>query len=304
MSTPHVCDTSFVRLLRRDRGAWWRVVVASVLGLAGLVVASILVALVMVAVARLFGHRLSFSSADGTSAAELFAANASLAALIPVAGGLVLLLYRVSPRELSSVRPGLRWTWLGRTAVVAALVSSPLFLLALASAVILRADPLDLGVVGFAVVVVLTTPFQAAGEEYLFRGLLLQGLGATRLPAWVCYCLSGGIFAAAHLQFAPPVFADRFVLGVALAWLAGRTGGLEAGIAIHTAKNIAVLIPAGVLGEVGSALDPSGASWAPLVLDVITLAVFIGWIVAEQRRRWPVIRPGLPVGWAPPPARG
>ena len=66
------------------------------------------------------------------------------------------------------------------------------------------------------------------------------------------------LFATAHGQFDPPLFADRFVLGVALAWLATRTGGLEASIAIHAVKNISVLIPASLLDEVDSASTRPG----------------------------------------------
>ena len=75
-------------------------------------------------------------------------------------------------------------------------------------------------VVGFIVIALLTTPLQAAGEEYLFRGFLLQSLGATRLSAPVCWVVSGALFATAHGQFDPPLFADRWLIGIVFAWLA------------------------------------------------------------------------------------
>ncbi|MEJ7744842.1 MAG: CPBP family intramembrane glutamic endopeptidase [Nocardioidaceae bacterium] len=123
-----------------------------------------------------------------------------------------------------------------------------------------------------------------SGEEYLFRGLLLQALGATRLPVWVCCVGSGALFAAAHLQFDAPLFADRLLLGTVLAWLAIRTGGIEAGIAVHAVKNVAVLIPAGLLDDVSDALDPSGVTWLPVIVDAVLLSIAIPWMVAAHRR--------------------
>ena len=123
----------------------------------------------------------------------------------------------------------------------------------------------------YIVVALLTTPLQAAGEEYLFRGFLLQSLGATRLAAPVCWVVSGAIFATAHGQFAPPLFADRWLIGIVFAWLATTTGGLEASIALHAVKNITVLIPAAILGELSGAIDPTGVTWLPFALDAVML---------------------------------
>ena len=176
-----------------------------------------------------------------------------------------------------------------------------LMVLATIGAALDRDAPVDSAVVWFLVVVLLTTPLQAAGEEYLFRGLLLQGLGATRLPTWVCCVVSAALFATAHGQFDPPLFADRFVLGVAFAWLTIRTGGLEAGIAIHTVKNLAGLIPAALLDDVSETLDPpGGVSWLPLIVDVVLLAILVPWVVAVCRSRVTGVDGGsrrrLPVG--------
>jgi membrane protease YdiL (CAAX protease family) len=160
-----------------------------------------------------------------------------------------------------------------------------LIVLVLAAAVAERKNPVDSGVVWLLVVVLLTTPLQAAGEEYLFRGLMLQGLGATRLPTWLCCVASGAVFATAHAQFSPPLFADRLALGAVFAWLAIRTGGLEAGIAIHTVKNYAGLIPAAFLDDISQTLDPHDVSWLPFAVDVVLLAILVPWMVAVVRRR-------------------
>ncbi len=225
-----------------------------------------------------------FDLADGVNATELLGANLGLAFLIPLSAALVWVLYGIRPRWLSSHRPGVRWRWLGWSVAISAAVWSIFLVLGTAGAFVVRSEPIGLAVLGFVAVVLVTTPLQAAGEEYLFRGLLLQSLGATRLPVWVCCLGSGGIFAAAHLQFDAPLFADRLLLGTVLAWLAIRTGGIEAGIAVHAVKNVAVLIPAGLLDDVSDALDPSGVTWLPVIVDAVLLSIAIPWMVAAHRR--------------------
>jgi uncharacterized protein len=186
---------------------------------------------------------------------------------------------------LSSTRPGVRWGWLGACLLMAIAVWSLLLVLGTGGAIYARASPLDAGVLAFVVVVLLTTPLQAAGEEYLFRGLLLQALGALRWPLVVCCVVNGVLFAAAHLQFDPPLFADRALLGGVLAFLAARTGGLEAGIAIHTIYNVSTLLPAGILDRVDKTLDPRGVTWVPFIIHAVLLAIIVPWVLAAAGRR-------------------
>jgi CAAX protease family protein len=302
MSAPSLPPVAYHRLAQRDRGAWWRLIVSIVAAAVGLVTGTVAALLAVIVGAWAVGDTdFSLDLDNGIDAAEMLATNLGLALLIPIAWLLYLAIYGISPRWLSSTRRRLRWRWL-LVCVWMALVVWGLFLvIGTASAYVTRDTPVDRQVVAFLVVVVLTTPLQAAGEEYLFRGLLLQSLGATRLPTWVCCVLSGALFATAHLQFDPPLFADRFLLGVVLAWLTIRTGGLEAGIAIHLAKNMSALIPAALLDEVSDALDPTGVTWVPLVVDIVLLAIVVPWMVVAFRRR---MQPGgAPTSYAGgPPA--
>jgi membrane protease YdiL (CAAX protease family) len=308
----------YLRTLRRDRGAWWRLIVCTLLGAIGLIAGSIAAIIVVFLGARALGFSsFEIDFENGINAGEMLATNLGLAVLIPIAGGLVWGFYGVRPRWVSSHLPGLRWQWLFWCVAMAAAVWAILFVLVLLSAIVSRESAVDSSVWWFMAVVVATTPLQAAGEEYLFRGMLLQSLGATRMPAWLCIAISALLFATAHAQFQPPLFADRFVLGVALAWITLRTGGLEAGIAIHAVKNLSVLIPAALLEEVDDALDPQGVNWIPLAVDAVLLAIVLPWM-AFVAKRWrargrlqpPVagqVAPGPgpggspPPGWPPPP---
>jgi membrane protease YdiL (CAAX protease family) len=93
-----------------------------------------------------------------------------------------------------------------------------------------------------ALVILLTTPLQAAGEEYFFRGWLQQVVGAWCRPAWLAVVLpmllSATAFAFAHGLQNPWLFGDRFFFGLAASILVWRTGGLECAIALHVVNNL------------------------------------------------------------------
>ena len=294
--------TTYLHALAPVRGALWRLAVAVVGTVAGLLLLPAIAFGAVFAGARLSGFRdYSFRISDGVNAGEILSINLGLAALIPLAALLARLLYGVRVRWLVSTNPGMRWRWLLVCVGIATLGWSLFLIAGTAVAVASREEPMTAGVWAFLAVVVLTTPLHAAGEEYVFRGLLLQGLGAVRLPASVCCVASGLLFAAAHLQFDPELFADRLLLGTALAVLAIRTGGLEAGIAIHAVKNITVLLPAGLLERTASTLQPQGVSWLPLVLDGVLLAVLVPSMLRAARRRASAVVLGHPAPSAPAP---
>jgi membrane protease YdiL (CAAX protease family) len=279
-----LAGVAYHRLLPPRSGTWWRLLVCVLLGAVGVIVMSLAAAIVVLVAAALLGYSFSLDPTNGVDAGEMLATNLGLALLIAAAALLMKGVYGVPIRWLWSNRPGLRWRRLVTAVGVASVVWSPFLVLGTIGAAASRASPPGRGVIWFLVVVLLTTPLQAAGEECLFRGLILQSLGATQLPTWACCGWSAALFAVAHLQFAPALFADRLFLGTVLAYLAIRTGGIEAGIAIHAVKNVAVLIPAGLLSNVSDALDPHGVTWVPLIVDVVFLTFAVAWIVTLVSR--------------------
>ncbi|MFV2001189.1 MAG: lysostaphin resistance A-like protein [Acidimicrobiia bacterium] len=80
-------------------------------------------------------------------------------------------------------------------------------------------------------------------EEIIFRGMLLAAL-ARRLSRWPAILLSAAIFASVHLldPNAVAVIPGLFLLGVALAWAAMRTGNLSLPIALHSGINVLAAI--------------------------------------------------------------
>ena len=78
------------------------------------------------------------------------------------------------------------------------------------------------------VVILLTTPLQAIGEEYLFRGYLLQAVGSLFGSRWIAIVADGHDVRLAHGAQNFPLFFDRFAFGLIAAWLVRSAGGLEA----------------------------------------------------------------------------
>jgi membrane protease YdiL (CAAX protease family) len=74
------------------------------------------------------------------------------------------------------------------------------------------------------------------GEEYVFRGLFLQGLLASRWRVSIAVVASAAIFSAVHLD--PIGFLARMELGVLFGLLFVRTGSLWPGMAAHLGSNL------------------------------------------------------------------
>lgn len=152
------------------------------------------------------------------------------------------------------------------------------------------------------VVILLTTPLQAAGEEYFFRGWLSQWIGSWLRWRWLALVVpalvSGLLFALAHGAQSPWLFADRLVFGLVASLLVWRTGGLELAVALHAANNLLAF---------GFAIAYDGLEESLLVTEVtaleggvsiggtlVTAAVLLWW--ARGRRPVRVVtHPAVPL---------
>lgn len=236
----------------------------------------------------------------------------SLAVMVPSA----LLGYRLAGLRpaglISSVRARLRWRWLwaclpwGFLTILVALGIG----LALDLAAGERLAPVWTPwptLAASLVVIVLLVPFQAAAEEYVFRGVLVQALGSW-LPqrAWagvIVVLVPTGLFVLGH-GYGLWGLADVGAFGLAAMWLVLRTGGLEAAIALHVANNVTIFAvqATGLFGP--TTQDPDGGSLLGVLLTVVT-SIGYCWVVEVLARRsgiartspWPQRRAGsgLPV---------
>jgi len=135
----------------------------------------------------------------------------------------------------------------------------------------------------FLLVVLFLTPFQAAGEEYVFRGYLTQAFGGIFHSRVVAVVVPAVLFALAHGVQSAPVFVDRLAFGLVAGALVILTGGLEAGIAMHVLNNFAAFGLALAYGDMSAALNPTGGSWWSLP-STLTQSFLYLWLATAAAR--------------------
>lgn len=259
------------RLMRNSSYTWWKPIFGTLVIVTGWIIATI----IAIIPAQVFNP-----DAEGTvSWSTLLATNISLAALVPICIVVYQRLHRLPPGLLSSVQPGLRWRPLLYFAGIA--FTAELALVAFALAMPAELETELSGPAGDAIAVIsvtlLTSMFQAAGEEYLFRGYLLQALGSVTRNPWFAIIFSSVLFTMAHGVWpweSPALFSDRFAFGLIAGYLVLRTGGLEAGIAMHAANNVVTFVFAAMTDSVSDSLQATDAPWALVVVDVMKFSAF------------------------------
>jgi membrane protease YdiL (CAAX protease family) len=254
----------------------------------GLVVAFALFAVGVLLVAEALG--LLGVEGRGPLLGEYASGLVLVAVVIPAVLVVVRVVGRRPPGTVSSVAGRLRWGWLAVCSAVLAVVAVPVLGAALV------ADPPRGGwdgvdwdlVAQVAAISVVLVPFQAAAEEYLFRGHLAQLVGAYVRSPWVPAVALSLLFGLAHgTEQGWWSFVDRAGFGLVAAWLTLRTGGLEAAVALHAVGNVAITLGATVVGELEQLVfgpeEPATAETA--VIDLVLLTALAAFLIRLARRR-------------------
>lgn len=279
------------RLQRLGRTGWLRAALGTIaLGLLVFVGAQLLLVPLFVGVTAL-GVEVA---TDPVTPAGLAWVNLAWAAAIPLTFGVYRVAHTLGFRWLSSVAARIRWGWLAATLGLAAVALAA----TLVVAAFLPAQGGGTGMDGsvndftrttaaFVVVIVLLTPLQAAGEEYVFRGFLTQtfgGLLGGRLGLAVAVVVPAVLFALAHGAQDPPVFVDRLAFGLVAGLLVVLTGGLEAAIAMHILNNWVAFGLALSFGDINASLHPESSTWWTLPTTLTQSLVFLVLTVWVARR--------------------
>ena len=291
----------YSQFLQTPRRRFWK----GILGLLVAVVAWLIEQTVVVAVALIYdgvNQRIDGTDAQALIAflnretthitpAFFLANNISIVLMIPCAW-LGLVFYGQRPRWLSSVVGGLRWGWLFR---ILGLLLLPYIALEVLSVVLgqvpqLSWKPYSLFMI-FAVL--LTTPLQCAGEEYGLRGFinrLFGSYGSSRTSFWIGGIVSSLLFMLLHNVQDIYLNIFYFTFAMLSCWMAWRTGGLEAGIAMHVVNNMfamAVLPFTDFSGMFDRGAGSSGSLLETLPLAAVLLAC-VGIVEWQARTRKPI----------------
>jgi membrane protease YdiL (CAAX protease family) len=303
--------TPFHRLARTAKNAWWRPIVGTLaLGAAVLFITGGVVVVWEIIHSLITGK---FTEPQGTDIFPNDTENLALTlVMLGVLTPVVMLTAWVVQRRpfwsVASVLNRIRWRWL----LLCCLPGLGYVVLSYGLAILVDAIfPTDQSAgtsdngswVGFsafvvpALVILVLVPFQSAAEEFMFRGWLLQAVGAYgpdqpqgrlrqlfRSP-WPGIVIGSLAFVSAH-GYTGWAMADIFLFAVTLGWLAVRTGGLESGIALHAMNNLlAFLLPAAT-GRLDSWDNQGGAPWTLLLSDIPCLAFYalaVTWLARRQR---------------------
>ncbi len=301
---PVESPTAYHRLYRTNpRYRWWRPLVAvllfGVFALVALLALNVLWFIAALALGQItlddmmdpfFADELVTLLSDVTNPLSLVMLLGSLAVLLPLVP-LALLCAGIRPVGVSnSVTFRLRWGWMLRCAIpalVVTLVSIALpWLLAPLTGETIEPVPVDPGLFAvLAVITILLVPLQAAAEEYVFRGLLLQVVGAWVRWWPLAVVIATILFTVGHTQYELWGMLSVAVMGFGFAIVTLRTGGLEAAIALHVINNVLafLLLTSGVSGTTEMSSEGSGPL-APLTQLVFTV-VYVVWVDRMAARR-------------------
>ncbi|MFZ2750396.1 MAG: CPBP family intramembrane glutamic endopeptidase [Propioniciclava sp.] len=285
-------ERDYFAFWRAPRYRWWKSLLAILLaGVVFMLLSGMFGAIGML----IDGTSLLAVSLDNLEVGPGFfiANNLSLAACIPVAMFTAWACVQQPPRWLSSVTGGVRWRWL--FLVIAAIL--PLWILLIGIG-ILVAPPEGVGIwphtLAMILGILLTTPLQAAGEEYLVRGLLGRSVAAWLPNPRVGFVLSTVVtvlvFMSLHGADDPWLNAYYMVFGLVGSWLTWRTGGLEAAVAIHVVNNMLTEVTLPFVDMSGMFNRTEGTGDASILINVGVLAVAAVIVEILARRKGIVVR--------------
>lgn len=274
------------RLARTARHRWWRPIVGALLILVGLLV--VLVGGFSAASIVVF---LRYGSLDpilnGGPETELALTLAMIALLIPATMLAARWVERRPAGTVSSVVGRLRWRWL----MLCLLLAVPILGSGIAVLLVLPGQELEVNSVGWQRVVVglaivgMLVPLQAAGEEYLFRGWLIQAVGSWFSSPWPGIVLSAVLFGLAHGIGTAWGMVDLIFFGVVMAVVTIRTGGLEAAIGLHVVNNVTAFALSVVTGTLDLAQTAAESSASTAFVAMAMTSLYGALVLWLARRR-------------------
>ncbi|MFI0411075.1 lysostaphin resistance A-like protein [Actinomadura sp. 3N508] len=300
----------FHRLARTEMHRWWRPLVGTLAIVAagtGLALGLMIVGMIIRVAAT--GELPEASGSDselifGNETADLAFNLAALAVFLPVALFAAWGIQRRRPGTLSSVAGRLRWRWMLACCGLAILFCVVSYGTSILAGVSMddqsSGDEHWVGWDDFiipAIAIVLLVPFQSAAEEYVFRGWMLQAVGACTLEnakrragralsvlfrtPWPAIVVGSALFTSGH-GYTSWGILDIFAFGAIAAWLAVRTGGLEASIALHVFNNLMAFLFSAAIGELD--IEQGSVPWQVVVADVVPMALYAAAVVWLARR--------------------
>ena len=274
------------------RMTWWRALLVLPALFAVMIGGQVVLLFVAIIVdAVLLGKPIDTSGA--MSPTMMLAANLSLALLAPAAIAAMALIGGVPWRAVlrNLPRPRLK-RWLLYPCIFLGLILITFVLLSL-----IEPTPMtftwNTGVLLFLALALFTTPFQALGEELMFRGAVLPVVASwirPVVPALIVGVVASSVlFGAVHGAQDPWLVAYYTIFGACMALMAIIARGLEAPIAFHVVNNVVFMASSALMGGgedlVIDRSTGAGGPWVLLMIGLDVVAVGIVWLLERRARR-------------------
>lgn len=289
-----IVQREYHEFFRAPRFRWWKPLLAIAMFVATWFLATLLISIPPVIIDTASGRLDMSTAAQGQiklTPLLFLANNLGLAAAIPLAGLTAWAVFGQRPRWISSIAGRFRWGLFWRFVAVAV----PILAVSVGVETVLGGPPQLVWNADswfLIIAILLTTPLQAAGEEYATRGLLARSIGSwfgsARVGLVVATVVTSVVFMLLHGAGDPWLNGYYFTVGVACSVLVWKTGGLEAGIALHVVNNLIgeVTIP---FGGLESMFDrQAGAAGPEILIQVFfTLALVAALLLVARRLKIP-----------------
>ena len=285
----------YQQMLRGPQYRWWKPLLCLVLVLPlallmmGLAIVPVLIAGLVSGAPDLVDYTVKTTSDIANLGPVGFIyLNLTLIVLIPASGLSIWIVHGIRPGFLSSVAGRIRWRWMLRCVAVILPLWAAYTLLGVLVGPFTSPRPDHW--VALLVIVLLMTPLQSAGEEYFFRGWIMQNVGAWFARPMVgliaSLAVSAAAFSTAHLSPDPWVLGTIACLAVASGVAAWRTGGLEAGIAMHAVNNVLTFGVVVFYGGWSQAfVGPQKAGTPMMLLLAVAVNGIALWLILWQAKR-------------------
>ncbi|TCD54254.1 CPBP family intramembrane metalloprotease [Alloscardovia theropitheci] len=239
-----------------------------------------------------------FGMNDSISPILLVLQFGSIAVMLPALWWALKIMKRQSFGSISSVFGHLRWAALLRSTIIAftlfIILNFVSIAIDLASGVHYQLRWPSLLTIFLAITVV---PIQCASEEYIFRGLLLQGFGRwiPRIAHILVPIIPAIIFTSLH-SYELLELTAIFSLGLLNGYLAMYLGGLEAGIGIHIANNVSIVLFQSFGFTSGTDTPDLTSRIIAVAIDIALQLIFVAIIVWGAKKRGWFDNPGPDYG--------
>lgn len=286
---------AFHRLVfARRRSAWWTPLLVGLLGVALYVTMLVIVVVAFALGALAAGVELTMFDVDVTfDLTDPLLIAALLGSIALMWPAYLLASFIVNGRRvglISSAAGRIRWGWmlvsLAAATVVAGVITGVSALLpadvegSVSGEIISPAENPQFW--ASLAVILLVVPFQAAAEEYVFRGYLMQAIGRWLKHPAFAILLPVPLFVLGH-AYDPLGQASVAIFAIAAGWMTWRTGGLEAAIALHIVNNLLAFL----LGLAGLAdVNDSSPGVISFFVSFVMIAAYVGvieWLFRRSR---------------------